>query len=154
MVDYLASIAVASCLVGILEYLSYSERTKSVVRLCASILLLHAVLTPVLGLCSSLKDGSFAPDFGIVGEEISGGEYEAVAEEAFCEGICKLLYTKFGVKSENALVRAEGFDFEKMRAERITVILSGAGALADQRAIREYISELGLGECEVIIRIG
>ena len=46
------------------------------------------------------------------------------------------------------------FDFEKMRAGKISIILSGKAASADFRSIENFISESGLGECEVKIDFG
>ena len=43
----------------------------------------------------------------------------------------------------------EGFDMTKMRAEKITVILSGKGVIADYHRVVEMIEGEGLGECEV-----
>ena len=82
------------------------------------------------------------------------GEYKEVAEAAFKEGISKLLFTKYGIEPESAEVIVEGFDFENMRCERIKIILYGSSFLADFRAVEEYITESGLGECEVCLSIG
>ena len=153
MAEYIGTLVFVAMAVGILEFLSYGARSRKTARLCASVLLIHSVLTPLLGAALSLGEGDIDLDFDC-GEGYIQGEYESAAETAFGEGIYRLLVSEYGIKREDASVNVYGFDFEKMRAERIVIILSGAGALADRRTIAQYITESGLGECEVRIRIG
>ena len=40
---------------------------------------------------------------------------------------------------------------EYMKAEKINITLSGSAAFSDLRAIREFVEESKLGECEVFI---
>ena len=154
MADYLWTVALASLFIGVLEYLCYPSKTKDAARLFASVVLIYSLLSPVLVFASSLGDG--IPPFEI--EEPSdiplGGTYEKVAEEAFKEGICKLLYTNYGVEAEDTAVSVEGFQLDEMKARRIVIVLSGKAALSDRRGMEQYLNGLGLGECEVRIRIG
>ena len=65
-----------------------------------------------------------------------------------------LLFTKYEIVPEDAEIKTEGFDFEGMRCKKIKITLYGKALLADFRAIEEYITESGLGECEVYSSIG
>ena len=124
-------------------------------RLCASVLFLYVAIMPIMSLargfvCGDVDTDSFFDGLHI--EDIEDtGEYEKVAEEAFIDGIRQLLFTKYGIKEENARVFVFDFDFEKMTAGKIKIFLSKRGALADWRGIEEYITESGLGTCEVEI---
>ena len=41
-----------------------------------------------------------------------------------------------------------------MKAERIKILLTEKAVFSDYRGIEEYLTESGLGECEVNVRIG
>jgi hypothetical protein len=151
--DYLITVALISVTVGILDYLSYPSKMREAVRIFASVIIIYALITPVLTFVNRI------PDNGNLGIQLpselpNNGTYETVAKQAFENGICKLLYTKYGIDDEDVSVSAQGFDVREMRAERIVVILSGRAALVDYRGVEEYISGLSLGNCEVKIRIG
>ncbi len=154
MADYLWTVALASLFIGVLEYLCYPSKTKDAARLFASVVLIHSLLSPVLVFAAAFSDG--IPSFEI--EEPSdlplGGTYEEVAEDAFIEGICKLLYTKYEIKAEDATVSVDGFRLDEMKARRIVIVLSGKAAFSDHRGIEQYLNGLDLGECEVRVRIG
>ena len=117
---------------------------------------MYTALTPILSFVSGVT-GSELKDY-IGGFEQNGaqtdGEYAVVAEQAFKEGISKLLFTKYGIEEENADIYVFGFDFERMCAEKIKIVLSHKSAFSDFRGIEDYITESGLGECEVNIKIG
>lgn len=151
--SYLFSVAVASFVVGILEFLSYSSKTKESARLCASVILIHALLTPVLSFAASISDSpSF--DFSIPGDIPYDDAYEKTAKDAFKDGISKLICSKYELKPENVTVSVRGFNVSELRAEEIVVLLSGSAALSDARGIESYLNGLSLGKCEVKIRIG
>ena len=86
-------------------------------------------------------------------QELEGG-YSEVAEEAFSEGIARAVAEEFSLNKENIRVKIRGFDFENMRADSITVILSGRSVTADYRAIEKYFNGLDVGVCKVEIEIG
>lgn len=142
-----------SALLGIISYLSYQDGSDSTMRLAASVLLIYTALTPVMSFISDGKGGKIDAIFeSDIGQNFDGGEeYIEVAEDAFKDGISKLIFTKYGVNEEDSEIFVFGFDFEKMRAERICVVLRGVGALSDLRGIESYINGLGLGKCEVTV---
>ena len=88
------------------------------------------------------------------GISIPLGEVDAVAEEAFAEGIARAVASKFSLPEEDIRVTVQGFDFSSMSAERIRIFLSGRAALADYKQIEKYINEQQMGECECEIEIG
>lgn len=156
MAEYLISVVVMSAILGFVAYASYPDSASKASKFASSVLLLYVAAAPMGELVSWLGDGEFYTSelIGSVPEISEGGEYVEVAEEAFKEGICKLLFTEYGVKPENVSIRTEGFDFKTMRCKKIKITLYDRGALADFRKIEEYISESGLGECEVNLSIG
>ena len=156
MAEYLVPVVVMSATLGIISYVSYPSASEKTVKFATTVLLLYTALTPLLSFVNNITADNFENYFGNLdyGNADSEGEYAIVAEEAFKEGVCKLLFTKYGIKSENITVSVFSFDFKEMKAEKIKILLSGDGAFSDFRGIEEYITESGLGECEVNVRIG
>ena len=152
--DYFLTVVLASSVIGILEFLCYPSKAKDAARIFASVVLIHALLSPILAFAGEIKDGMPSFDIDPSPDTEFGETYEKVAKEAFEEGICKLLYTEYSLDGQNVEVHAEGFKLTEIRADRITVILSGKGALADHRGMEEYLDGLRLGDFEVRIRIG
>ena len=156
MGEYLGSVVVMSAILGLISYISYPTGSEKTVKFAASVLLLYTALTPILGFAAKItsSDTSGILD-GIHNENIEiDEEYIKVAAAAFKDGIYELLDSEFYVEKESAEVFVFGFDFRSMRAERIKILLFGNGAVADFRRIEKYITESGLGECEVNVRIG
>ena len=147
---------VMSAVLGVISYVSYPMGSEKTVKFAASVLLLFTALNPILAFAQRLGDsGSESlielPSFET---DMTDGEYIKVAEEAFKEGISKLLFTKFDSEEQDAQIYVFGFDFKTMTAESIKILLVNKGVGADFRAIEEYITESGLGACEVNVRIG
>lgn len=156
MAEYLVAITAVSVFLGILGYLAYPSGSERSVKLALALLLIYAVLLPLVSLVrgiaeNGMPDNTEFPD-GSISEEY-GEEYIEVAKNAFKSGICKLLFTKYGIKESDAAVYVYNFDFESMSAERIKIVLSGSAKFKDYRAIESYVTGSGLGECEVEIEI-
>jgi len=156
LADFAISVVVMSAILAFTSYASYPTSSGGAAKFAASVLLLYVVTNPLGEIISAVADGGldFSHTLDTVPEIGEDGEYVKVAEEAFEEGISKLLFTKYGIKPENAHIQTEGFDFQGMRCEKIKITLFDAGMLADFRAIEEYISESGLGDCEVSLSFG
>lgn len=157
MGEYLVAITAVSVFLGLLGYLSYPSGSQRSVKLALALLLLYAVMLPLVSLVrgiaeNGVPDSTEFPDASISGEYEE--EYVEVAKSAFKSGICKLLFTKYGIEEEDAAVYVYNFDFESMKAERIEIVLSGSAKFKDYRAIESYVTGSGLGECEVEIEIG
>ena len=156
MGEYLGAVVVMSAILGLISYISYPTGSEKTVKFAASVLLLYTALTPILGFAAKITSGDTG-DFldGMHFDEIkTDDEYLKVAEAAFKSGIFDLLDSEFSVAKENAEVFVYGFDFQNMKAKKIKIILFGKGAAADFRRMEKYITESGLGECEVNVRIG
>lgn len=140
------------CLVGgICLTLAYGQgRGES---LTVGIIILWVILSPI---GESLAH--FDPDGWLDSVEIpeykDESEIGAVIEDAFADGLARAVAEKFSLRKENIRVRLYGFDRNKLRAERIRIILSGGAALADYKAVEKYINEMDIGECNVEIEIG
>ena len=149
-----------SSVLGLISYLSYPGTSEKSMKFAVSVLLVYTTVTPILSFVSGLSEegiGSFVEN---IREEMEDnladdkGEYITVSEEAIKSGISNLIFTEYGISEDNIEVHLFGFDFEKMKAEKINVILSGKASLSDYRSIESFISGLGIGECEVKIEFG
>ena len=160
MYEYLISVTVISAMLGLISYLSYPGSSEKNTRFAVSVLLIYTSMLPILTFVSRLADGGELSFIDGIRQEAENNlpdteqEYIAVSEEAIKKGISKLIFTEYGVAEENVKIYIYGFDFEKMRAENIKIILRSAGALADYRSIEAYVNSLGIGECEVNIEFG
>ena len=153
MKAYLISVVLICALVSLASHFLGGTEGARYGRLGLSVVLLWAVVSPLSGLLRALPQ---LPDFAL--PPITEGEdpplYAARAEEAFCEGIRAAVSEKFSLSEEKISVRTEGFDVEKMRAERVCILLKGSAVLADSFAIAAFVEGEGLGKCEVEIEIG
>lgn len=148
MSEYAIGVFVISAVVGICSHIAYKGKSDPS-RLALAIILLSVVVSPIADMT---LDGSLV---GVeYDESIIGDGYEGVAEQAFGRGILSAVADEFSLDEENLRVEIDGFDFEKMRAERIRVILSGRAALADNKSIEKYINGFDRGVCECEIEIG
>ena len=159
MAEYFVSVTVVSAFLGLLSYLSYPSASDKTVRFASSVLLLYTVAMPIGTLISGISDGSVKTEIdGIIdsaGSNVTdSGEYKKVAEEAFREGIKKLITDKYGVSGDKVDVYVFGYDFENMRADKINVVMKGKAALKDFHAIEDYLNGLNMGKCEVKSEFG
>jgi hypothetical protein len=152
MSTYFVSVFAISVCVGVLELISYN-RNSAAERAALGIIFLYVVLSPLADAAWNFELGDLSAD-KIIGETEADVEYEAAAEEAFSEGIRRAVADKFSLPRESITVRIYGFEFSKMRCERIFLLLCGRAAFADNKAVEKYVNEMGLGECDVEIEIG
>ncbi len=147
-------LAVCLCtLIGIISLILHSGLTKES-NMALGAICLFALLSPAVGLIGAVPEMPDIDDIYIpVG--LPGG-YVEVSEMAFCEGICIAVADRLGCEPADAFVRTEGFSFENMRAECITVTLSGEAALADTRSLKPWLTDEFLtdgGICKVVIKL-
>ena len=142
----------AICLVGgIALLLCYGpDRGES---LAVGIITLSVILTPLVREAAELDPEDWLDSVRGEVSEVSP-EYIPVLEQAFSDGIKRAVAEKFSFNEDNVRISLVGFDAEKMRAERIRIVLRGSAALSDYRAVEKYINGLDLGECNVQIEIG
>ena len=152
MSTYFVSVFAISVCVGVLELISYN-RNSAAERAALGIIFLYVVLSPLADAAWNFELGDLSAN-NMIGETEADVEYEAAAEEAFSEGIRRAVADKFSLPRESITVRIYGFEFSKMRCERIFLLLCGRAAFADNKAVEKYVNEMGLGECDVEIEIG
>lgn len=150
MREYFVSVTVMISLCVAFFALSFRGRRDISLKMAFGILITYAVLTPLSNFL--IFDGEL-PKIEQPSYDFSE-DYVDVCEKAFTEGVRRLISERYGLAYEDVSVAVFGFSFESMRADRISVVLSGRASLADRHAIEEYITGEGLGRCEVEIRIG
>ncbi|MBQ9733924.1 MAG: hypothetical protein IJV74_06795 [Clostridia bacterium] len=153
MSEYIISVIASASVVALGSFVSYGRKgERTIAGAAMSIILLYTVITPIISFVADFTpadlDGFFAE---AQPPQTEDSQYHEVAEQAFCEGIEKMVCEEFFLNREDVSVSTVGFQMENMRAQSIRVILSGRAALADSRRIAASVTEAGLGECEVEI---
>lgn len=128
-------------------------RLKSAASFGAGILLICAILLPLVDIINGYEE-KFDMEEYMNTVENEGG-FNAV-EAAFEAGIRQYITDKYGVDPGSVTVTSDGFDLERIRAERIYVTLSGDAVTVDIKRLRKDIEGefTDGGECEVSVRIG
>lgn len=130
--------------------MAHNGRSLGAVRLALGVMLLSVSVIPIVSAVTGIvNEGMEIFSGGGMTDDPSGSLYEKTAEEAFCDGVKKLVVSEFSLSADSVDVRALGFDAGTVRAEKIKIILSGSAVYADHKSIRFRIEELGLGKCEV-----
>lgn len=149
LAEYAASLVSLAALAALAGLVSYSGGEDRGHRFAISVILLYAAIVPLVPLVSELSNIDFSDITGSELPELSGGAYLEKSEEAFEEGIRRLVSEKWGVDETKIIVSVSGFDFETMTARKIKITLLGKGVGIDFREVKKYIENNGLGECEV-----
>ena len=150
---YVISVVFASVLVALGGYISYGSASRTV-KAATYIILLYVITTPIISLLSGFEDISLDGGFDFDDVVYDDESFSETACEAFTEGICALVASEYKLSGDDIAVYVFDFDFEKMRAGKIRIILSGRAVSADFRSIENFVAESGLGECEVKIDFG
>ncbi len=152
MKEYALTVFLICLVCAVLTRVSFGG-SEDVSKVALSVITLYVIISP---LASGLKgfniDSVLTPEWSY--DVPSEDGYVKVAEEAFADGVARAIEDKFSLKRETVKVRVFGFDFKRMSAEKIKIILSGISVTADHRAVLAYAEGLGIGECEVEIEIG
>ena len=151
MMEYALTVFAVCVIFGLLCLFSYGSGGAE--KMALGIITLYLIIAPIVIEVGNIDlDGLFdkitTPDY-----ETNGG-YAEIAEDAFAEGIVKAVAEEFSLDKSNIRVRLYDFDFDKMQAKNIVVILSGRAAMADYRAVDRYVNQLEIGVCKVEIEIG
>ena len=150
MEGYLSRLFAVTVVVTVCSLSSYKGGKAA--KFALAVLLVYTALSPLSAISEGFGGLAESEDFGDISEYEK--TYEETAEAAFCSGIDSLICSEMGLDSGGVRVFCRGFDFKKMRAELVTVVLSGRCVTADSLKIKKLVSENGLGECEVEIEIG
>lgn len=154
MTEYLGFLVAASAVISFGSLLARDGGEAGGIKLAMGIMLLSVSVLPIASVVVDTVSagGEIFSDVEFPNTENS--EYQKTAEQAFCDGIKKLVKEEFTVAENELDVAVFGFDVTKMRAEKIKIILSGSAVHSDFRSLRARIEELGLGECEVELDVG
>ncbi len=148
MGEYLFTLVSVSLVIGAASFLiSHEERAS---RFAVGALLLYAVLFPIVKAAGNIDFGSVMSPPVL---DTEGGEYELVAKRALEDGIRDAVCEKFSISGDDVRVTAHGFDFEKMKAQSISLVLSGRAIFKDIEKIEKFVSSLECGICEVEIEL-
>lgn len=148
--SYILPLVSISAVMGVMSAVStdgFSEETAHASRLIAAFVIISLAL-PIL---SDLELPA-PPKLG--GGSTPAGGYVEVSRDAFEDGVAVAVAERIGVSERSVSVKADGFVFESMRAERLTVTLSRDAVLADVRGLSAWLSENFLsdgGRCEVVM---
>lgn len=128
-------------------------RLKSTISLGAGALLICVILLPLVDIIKGYEEKFNIDDY--MNDIENSGSYDAV-EIAFEEGIRQYIAENYGVSLASVTVTSDGFDLERIRAERIYVTLSGDAVKLDPKRLETKIAGefTDGGECEVSIRLG
>ena len=151
MSEYLAFVISATAVVTFGGFMMYGGAQSKASRAALGVILLSVTVIPVVDSIDAVGSVDLSALFEDVEMSVGEDVFYKTAEEAFAEGIRKMICDEFDVDADNVVVRVFGFELEKMRAEKINVILSGTAAYIDSRAVVARVREGGLGECEVKI---
>ncbi len=132
------------------SFAMYDNEKMRSSRTAIGIILLAALAVPFINMVASVSEIN-PEDYLTYEGEYDESVRDSAAKEAFLNGIRLSVSEKFLIPQEHISVECQGFSFEKMRAEKITLVLSGKAAFSDIRAVRDYIKKSDLGECEVSI---
>lgn len=152
MKEYAVSLIAVTALISFSLVAFYNDgKNERTVRCALAAILLYAVLLPLLN--GAVPDlGKFELKFNTGAYDFSDADAtQEMTEAAFQNGIRLFLADEFSLNAEDISVYTDGFDMAEMKAQRITVRLSGGAIYADRYAIREKIEKNGLGSCEVKI---
>ena len=138
------------CVVAFSSFCMYDTEKMRGARGALGIILLSALAIPFVNTLIGFSDISF-DDIPIYGDEYSDDVRDETLKKAFLQGIEQALKEEFFINEEDMEVTCSGFSLEYMKAEKINITLSGSAAFSDLRAIREFVEESKLGECEVFI---
>lgn len=153
MTEYITGVLVTVWVICLASLSSYGGKCDAVTKGAFAVLLFYTVVIPLVPLVKDFDPTEFFENIKL--ESIEGGEeYEEIAEEAFCDGIRRIVCERYAIGEENVRVAAEDFDFKNMTAEKIRITLSGRASFKDYKAIELYVESFGGWECDVKIEIG
>ena len=146
--DYVTALIKSSAVIAAALEITH-PRAKKITRIAAGMILICIIMLPIVDIIENNGiDFNLNFDFG-------QPDYENMTDEAieaaFERGIEKYIADKYKIDPSLVTVKADKFNLEAMKAERIYVTLSGEGILHDYRALEDIIAKEFTcnGECEV-----
>jgi hypothetical protein len=149
MKEYLITLIVVSLICSLGTGLIRGALSRSV-RMGAVSILMLLTLSPLVGAVRDIADGSAAlPELP---EAEVGGDFLASLEAAYLAGGERALVDGLSIGEGDVELSCRGFSYPELRAQTLTVTLSGAGLRADPQRVKDIAAELlkegGLVEIE------
>ena len=136
--------------VALASLILYDTADAKGYRFALGMILTAALFTPAVSLVNGLKN----IDFAYTGEGFESLSLEKTLEKAVADGVRDSIAEEFSIKKNSIEVELVAFDPEKMSADGIRVTLVGKASASDIVAVEKFVSELGLGECILEVRVG
>ena len=127
-------------------------KLKGATSYSIGVLMICVILLPLVDI---IRDFDTKSMFDSINMDLEYDITDDMIEASFEEGISEYIAQKYGVDKSCVSVMADGFDMERLRAERIYVTLSGKAVFLDYKKIEDEVrSEFtNGGECEVSLKI-
>lgn len=140
MLNYLYSLLSFLVVSSVFSFISFSDKGRRSIALASSVLLFYLAVSFGGSLVLQIRDFDINSYLDTLGSQLDGeGEFIALAEDGYCEGIKKLVAGEFSLSEKDLSVSVEGFDFESLTATRVKILLKNRAIYADNRAIAEYV---------------
>ena len=155
MIEYLSMLISIGAVAALSTFAFWGDAGDKTFRSILSLVVIYTAASPTLALVGEICKSDF--EIGSYVEEnidITETEIYSAGEKAFREGVREYVSLQFDIEKENITVQVKNFDLEKMKAEKINIILSGKAIVKDAAAIESSVFNAGLGECEVDISVG
>ena len=127
-------------------------KLKGATSYSIGVLMICVILLPLVDI---IRDFDTKSMFDSINMDLEYDITDDMIEASFEEGISEYIAQKYGVDKSCVSVMADGFDMERLRAERIYVTLSGKAVFLDYKKIEDEVrSEFtNGGECEVSLKL-
>ena len=140
--------------IGVASLLAYNENGKKMITFAGGVLFFLLLISQISSLVSEFESFNINEYMEQVKTDFElDGEYERVAEDAFREGISRLLYEDYGIDKNDAKITVQGFSFKTMSATRVKILLLGKAIYKDALRIEESLNTLGIGKFYVEVNI-
>ena len=137
--------------VSLASFIGYRTRDNRAERMALGAILLCALILPIVGLIGSdIPHVLPQPDYAVTSESTMAD----VIEDAYKDGIKRLICIEWRLGDNAVNVSVSGFDASTVTAQSVTVTLCGEGIGADRAAIARYLTECGINNCEVKYEYG
>ena len=142
------------CLLFALMLSLAHKRTRPAVSFGMGILLICTILLPLVDIIEDFSVDEYLEEIcdDVKYDDVSDSDIEL----AFEEGIALYVAEEYGVGREYVTVGVDGFDIERLRADRIYVTFSGTAIGVDYKKVEADLIKnfTDGGECEVSLRLG
>ena len=149
--EYFSEIIILMTFAAILLGIAH-PKLKGATSYSIGVLMICVILLPLVDI---IRDFDTKSMFDSINMDLEYDITDDMIEASFEEGISEYIAQKYGVDKSCVSVMADGFDMERLRAERIYVTLSGKAVFLDYKKIEDEVrSEFtNGGECEVSLKL-